>query len=61
MSDSIETNKDKPKSATVDGNTVTQHSLPDQIEADRYLREKNAVKGQKRGLNYTRFRPPGAT
>jgi len=32
-----------PKSATIDGVRVEQHSLKDIVEADRYLKEQAAV------------------
>ena len=32
-----------PQSATVDGNSVTQRSLSELIEADKYLASKNAA------------------
>lgn len=35
---------DQPKSAEIDGQKVEQHSLKDQIELDRYLSSKKAVK-----------------
>lgn len=61
MTNPIETNRQKPKSATVDGNTATQHSLPDQIKADQYLKGKEATSGSKRGFQLGKFKPPGAT
>lgn len=47
-------------SATTDAGTVTTHSLRDQIEADRYLRSKDAAGGKRRGLRISRLVPPGA-
>lgn len=49
-----------PSEASVDGQTVKQHSLRDQIEADRYVSAKRAVK-QKLGIRMTRVVPPGAS
>ena len=40
IEDSIRQNAAGPKSAEVDGQKVEQHSLPDQIEADKYLASK---------------------
>lgn len=40
-------NMNSPKSAEIDGQKVEQHSLKDQIEADRYLESKKALR---RGL-----------
>jgi len=46
MSDNAETIKDnstKPKRATSDGVTVEQHSVQEQIDADRYYESKRAA------------------
>lgn len=39
----IADNAGKPRSITVDGRNVTQHSIQDQIAADRYRRQVNAT------------------
>ena len=39
----IEQNATGPRQATADGVNVQQHSLPDQIAADKYLAGKRAV------------------
>lgn len=52
-------NADKPKKATIDGNTVEQHSLKDQIEYDRYQASKTASQEKKRGLNLAKLKHPG--
>lgn len=50
-----------PRSVSGDQGTVQQHSLPDQIAADRYLRSKDAVKkGRGLGLRFCKLLPPGA-
>jgi hypothetical protein len=49
-----------PKSAESDGQKVEQHSLKDQIEADRYLNAKKAMKNKNFGLKIGRIIPPGA-
>lgn len=36
-------NANSPKSAEVDGQRLEQHSLKDQIEADRYVNSKKAL------------------
>lgn len=48
-----------PAEAAVDGQSVKQHSLRDQIEADRYLSSKEASK-KGLGLRMTKVVPPGA-
>lgn len=55
----IAQNAADPRSATEDGLTVSQHSLPDQIAADRYLKSEKAVRTKRRGLSFTKLRPPG--
>lgn len=40
LSSNIEDNATGPKSVTVDGNNVQQHSLKEQMEADEYLANK---------------------
>lgn len=47
ISDSLASNAVAPKRAQGDSGSMEQHSLPDQIEADRYLLAKAA---RKRGL-----------
>jgi len=41
----IEQNAAGPKQASADGVTVQQHSLPDQIAADKHLASKRAMSG----------------
>ena len=57
--DTIETNAANPKRVTVDGTTVEQLSIDEQIRADEYLKNKTATNGGKRGLVLTRFKPGG--
>lgn len=59
LSNQIETAAAQPKQATIDGNTFIQHSLRDQIAADRYLASKAAAKNKKRGFSLAKFKPPG--
>ena len=42
VADAIESNAQAPRSATGDTGSVTMHSLPDQIAADKYLGGKRA-------------------
>ena len=67
LTDDIEANAEKPRAVTVDGQTVEQQSLKDQIEADKYLNaaaattgDGNATGNGYRGLTFFKFRPPGA-
>lgn len=43
-----------PAKASVDGQSVEQHALKDQIEADRYLESKRATR--RRGLGIRLFK-----
>ncbi len=60
ISESILKNASGPKSAEVDGQRVEQHSLQEQIEADRYLASKKAVKSRNSGLKITKMSHSGA-
>lgn len=60
LEQAIKDNAAGPAKAAVDGQSVEQHSLRDQIEADRYLASKEAVRRKDRGLRLTRLIPPGA-
>lgn len=56
---SIKDNAIGPKSAESDGHKVEQHSLKDQIEADRYLCSKKAMKNKSLGIRISKLSPPG--
>ena len=56
----IEQNAQGPKKAQGDAGSVEQHSLPDQIAADRYLASKRAVKSKGKGIIISKLIPPGA-
>jgi uncharacterized protein YaiL (DUF2058 family) len=60
LAETIESNAQKPRMVTIDGQQAVQHTLKDQIEADRYLQSQQAATGQRRGLNFARMKPPGA-
>ena len=49
-----------PAKVSGDAGSVEQHPLPDQIEADRYLAAKEAIKKRNRGLRLNKLVPPGA-
>jgi hypothetical protein len=64
MSDSlasqIETRAAGAVSVSVDGQTVTERSLTELIEADRYLASRNAIAGDRAGgLRFGQYTPPG--
>ena len=56
----IRENAAGPKQASVDGVTVQQHPLQDQIAADRYLASKDAMKKKGLGAILRKLVPPGA-
>jgi len=60
LDQSIADNATGPAKASGDSGSVEQHSLTDQIEADRYLASKAATKRRDRGLRMNRLSPPGA-
>jgi hypothetical protein len=56
----LEQNAQGPKKAQGDAGSVEQHSLPDQIAADRYLASKKAVRARGKGIVISKLVPPGA-
>jgi len=60
LTDAIRTNAEGPKSASGDSGSMQQHSIPDQIVADRYLASKNASRSKGLGIRLTKVVPPGA-
>jgi len=61
IDDSIRTNATGPAKVSGDAGSVEQHSLQDQIAADRYLSAKNAVCSKYRGLKFNKLAPPGGS
>lgn len=59
LEQAIRDNAAGPKKAEGDSGSVEQHSLTDQIEADRYLASKEAAKTGL-GIRMTKVVPPGA-
>ena len=60
LDQTIHDNAAGPAKASVDGQSVEQHSLADQIAADRYLASKRATAGRGLGMKTTKLVPPGA-
>jgi len=64
INDAIEDLATQPQELTVGNQTVSEHSLPDLIEAARYLSEQraaaNAGRGAHQGLRFSQLIPPGA-
>jgi hypothetical protein len=59
LKETIRENAQGPKRAQGDSGSVEQHSLAEQIEADRYLASKEAAK-RGLGVRMTKVAPPGA-
>lgn len=55
----VETAANQPKQAMADGVSVTNHSLPDLIEAEKHVAAKAAAAKAHRGLRFTKLVPPG--
>ncbi len=61
LSSTIATNAAGPASASGDTGSMTQHSLPDQIEADKYLAAKTAMSSSTSvGLRFIKIKPGSA-
>jgi hypothetical protein len=60
LDSTLRENATGPAKVAGDAGSVEQHSLPDQIAADRYLQAKAAVKAKRRGLRFSKLVPPGA-
>lgn len=54
----IAENASAPSSVTVDGQTVTQHNLKDQIAADKHLAAKKAAGSKTMGIRLGRYKAP---
>ena len=59
LKDTIRENAQGPANVRSDAGSVQQHSLRDQIEADKYVGAGDAVKKRRRGILFTRLVPPG--
>jgi hypothetical protein len=54
LEDAIRTSAEGPKSASGDSGSMQQHSIPDQIAADRYLASKKAARSKGLGIRLTK-------
>ena len=59
LDNAIETNAKGPRQASADGVNVQQHSLPDQIAADKYLAGKRATRNPAKAFTRVKIVPPG--
>lgn len=60
LKDTIKDNAQGPAEARGDSGSIRQHSLKDQIEADRYLASRKAAAENRLGFLLVRLVPPGA-
>jgi len=60
LEQAIRDNASQPAKAAVDGQSVEQHPLKDQIEADRYLASKDAARKPGLGIKFAKIVPPGS-
>jgi hypothetical protein len=63
LEQAIRDNASQPAKASVDGQSVEQHPLKDQIEADRYLASKAAARKpglRGGGIKFAKIVPPGS-
>ena len=59
LADAIRTNAEGPAEAHGDSGGMKQHSLTDQIAADKYLAGKEAMASAGLGLKVAKIVPPG--
>jgi len=52
-------NAQGPAKASGDSGSMEQHSLPDQVAADRYLESKKAARSKGLGIRLKKLVPPG--
>ena len=55
----IRENAQGPAKASGDSGSMEQHSLPNQIAADRYLESKKAARSNGLGIGFKKLVPPG--
>ena len=60
LTDKIRESAQAPSEASGDSGSMKQHSLKDQIEADRYLKSRQASQGSGLGVRVSKLVPPGA-
>ena len=60
LEQAIRDNAAGPKRAQGDAGSVEQHTLKDQIEADRYLSSKQVSANPTKAVRLTKLVPPGA-
>ena len=59
IQNSIKENAAGPKSASGDAGSVQQHSLPEQIAADKHIQSKEAMSSKGLGIKLVKLSPGG--
>jgi hypothetical protein len=59
LDNTIETNASGPRKASGDSGSVEQHSLADQIAADKYLESRKASRSPGLGVKLAKISPGG--
>jgi hypothetical protein len=59
LDETIRKNAEGPAKVAGDAGSVEQHSLAEQIDADKYLKAKEAARSKRRGLRFNKIVPPG--
>ena len=59
IQNSIKENAAGPKSASGDAGSVQQHSLPEQIAADKHIQSKQAMSSKGLGIKLLKISPGG--
>lgn len=59
LNETLLANAQKPQSANIDGNSVSQHSIPDQIAMAHHVAGQVASSRGHFGLRFTQLVPPG--
>ncbi len=60
LEQTIRENAQGPRRVQGDSGSVEQHSISEQIEADRYLASKQAARSANKGVRLTKLVPPGS-
>ena len=59
LDNAIRENANGPAKASSDGTSIEQHTLADQIAADKYLASKRAGRNPAKALTRVKIVPPG--
>lgn len=60
LEQAVRDNASQPAKASVDGQSVEQHPLKDQLEVVRFLASKDAARKPGLGIKFAKIVPPGS-